>query len=92
MLIRVNRKYFRLLQIKFKLNRQALRVVYEKIYEMICAICYHLYNLINVKNTNGGVLLSNTRPWGFSRFIKLYKRYQIAQRITYIQNNGETEQ
>ena len=24
---------------------------------MRCAICYHLYNLKNVKNTHGGVLL-----------------------------------
>ena len=37
------------------------------------AICYHLYNLKNVKNTHGGVLL----------LVKLYKWYQIAQRITY---------
>ena len=24
---------------------------------MFCAICYHLYNLKNVKNTHGGALL-----------------------------------
>ena len=58
---------------------------------MFCAISYHLYNLKNVKNTHGGVLLlgklqrkacnftkSNTPPW-----------YQIAQRITIdIKNMG----
>ena len=64
---------------------------------MFCAICYHLCNLKNVKNTNGGVLLvlklhakacnftkSNTPPWLFFTFLKLYKWYQIAQRITYM--------
>ena len=50
---------------------------------------------INVKNTHGGVLLlvkfqasackftkSNTPPWVFVTFLKLYMWYQIAQRIT----------
>ena len=44
----------------------------------------------NVKNTHGGVLLLvklqtkiNTPPWVFLTFFKLYKWYQIAQRITY---------
>ena len=45
----------------------------------------------NVKNTHGGVLLwvklqattSNTPPWMFFTFFKLYKWYQIAQGITY---------
>ena len=59
-------------------------------------IWYHLYNLKNVENTRGGVLLlvklwtsadkftkSNTPPRVFSMFFKLYKWYQIAQRITY---------
>ena len=43
----------------------------------------------NVKNTHGGVLLLvklqtkiNTPPWVFLTFFKLYKWYQIAQRIT----------
>ena len=58
-----------------------------------CAIWYHLYNLKNVKNIDGGVLLlvklktsnftkSNTLPSVFSRFLKLYKWYQIVQNIT----------
>ena len=63
---------------------------------MRCAIWYHLYNLRNVKNTHGGVLISvklqaetcnftkiNTPPWVLFTFLKLYKWYQIAQRITY---------
>ena len=43
---------------------------------MRCAIWYGLYNLKNVKNTHGGVLLlpfnltkCNTPPWVFSRFL-----------------------
>ena len=61
-----------------------------------CAIWYHLYSLKNVKNTHGGMLILvtlqakasnftkiNTPPWVFFTFFKLYKWYQIAQRITY---------
>ena len=53
---------------------------------MLCAIWYHLYNLKNVKNTHGGVLLleklqaeaynftkSDFPPWLFFTFLKLYK-------------------
>ena len=60
------------------------------------AIWYHLYNLKNVKNTNGGLLILvklqasacnfskiNTPPWVFFTFFKLYKLYQIVQRITH---------
>ena len=43
-------------------------------YVVRCAIWYHLYNLTKVKNTP---------PWLFFTFFKLYKWYQIAQRITY---------
>ena len=57
---------------------------------MRCAIWHNLYNLKNVKNTHGGVLLlvklqakSNIPPWVFFTFFKLYKWYQIAQNITY---------
>ena len=64
------------------------------IYVMFCAIWYHLYNLKNVKNTHGGVLLlvkmqassnftkSNTPPRMFFTFLKLHKWYQIAQNIS----------
>ena len=58
------------------------------------AIWYHLHNLKNVKKAHGGVLFlvkpeacnftkSNTPPWMFFTFLKLYKRYQIAQSITH---------
>ena len=63
---------------------------------MRCAIWYHLCKLKNMKSTHGGVLILvkmqaeswnftkiNTPPWAFSVFLKLYKWYQIAQRITY---------
>ena len=66
------------------------------IYETICMIWYHLYNFKNLKNIHGGVILfvkleaeacnftkSYTPPWVFFPFFKLYKWYQIAQRIIY---------
>ena len=64
------------------------------LYETLCVIWYHLYNLKNVKMTHGGVLClvklqescKLACKFGcFSRFVKLYKWYQIAQRTTYIQ-------
>ena len=64
-------------------------------YVMRCAIWYHLHNL-KIKNVHEGVLLlvkfqalvwnftkSNTPPWVFLTFLKLYKWYQIGQSITY---------
>ena len=63
---------------------------------MRCAIWYHLNNLKNVKNTYERVLLlvklqasackftkSNTPPWVFFTFFKLFRWYQIIQHITY---------
>ena len=64
-------------------------LVSYNIYVAFCAIWYHLYNLKNLKNSHGGVLLlvnftkSNTPPWVFFTFLKLYKWYQIAQSVTY---------
>ena len=59
-------------------------------YVVRCAIWYQLYNFKNVKNTHGGVLILacnftkiNAPPLVFFTFLKLYKCYQIAQRITY---------
>ena len=54
-------------------------------YETLRPIPYHLYSLKSVKNTHGRVLItkSNTPPWVFLTFFKLYKRYQIIQSITY---------
>ena len=64
---------------------------------MRCAIWYHLYDLENVKNAHGGVLILvklqalgcnftkiSTLPWMFFTFFKLCKWYQIEQRITYV--------
>ena len=64
---------------------------------MLCAIWYYLYNLKNVKNTQGVMLLlvklqaiaynfteSNTLPWMFFLFFEFYKCYQIAQRTTFM--------
>ena len=70
---------------------------------MLCAIWYHLYNLKNVKNIRGRVLLlmkkfqtkactytkSNTTPWVFFKFFQLYKWYQIAQSITFTLKLGK---
>ena len=63
---------------------------------MLRSIWYHLYNLKDMKNTHGGVLLlvkmqalacnftkSNTPPWMFFAFFKLYNWYEIAESITY---------
>ena len=45
-------------------------------YVMLCAIWYHLYNLKNVKNTHGEVLLlGSIPPWVFLMFFELYKWY-----------------
>ena len=54
---------------------------------MLCAIWYHLHNFKYVKNTHGGVLLL-VKLYKF----KLYKWYQIAQRITFISSNKFLEQ
>ena len=53
---------------------------------MLCAIWYHLYNLKNVKNTHGGMLLLvKLQAEAFNvTFFKLYKWYQIVQSITYV--------
>ena len=66
------------------------------IYVVLCAIQYHVHNLKNMKNTNGGLLLlvklqanacnftkSNTPPWVFFTFFKLYEWYEIAQSTAY---------
>ena len=83
-----------LLFIKFSrgpFNLDLFSLLLTKSYVMLCAIWCYLYNLKNVRNAHGGVLLlvacnftkSNTPPRAFSMFFKLYKWYQIAQRIAY---------
>ena len=59
---------------------------------MLCAISYYLRNLKNVKNTHGKTSLlvklpayftkSKTPLWVFFMFLKLYKWYQTAQKLT----------
>ena len=67
-----------------------------------CAIWYQLYSLKHVKNTHGGALLlvklqawnftkSNTPPWAFSTFFKLYELYQIKQRISFYSSEERME-
>ena len=76
--------------------RHPLLVSKLVVYEILCAIMYHFYNLKNVKNIHGVVLLfvklpakasnfgkSSTLLWVFFTFFKLYIWYQIVQRITY---------
>ena len=75
-----------------KLNRF---LTYKGLNVMRCAIWCNLYNLKNVKNTHGELLILvklqadvckftkiNTPPWMLFTFLKLYKWYQIAQRTT----------
>ena len=59
-------------------------------YEMRYAIWFNLYNLKNVKNIYGGMLLSvklqafRVSSKGAFQVFKLNKHYQIMQRITMI--------
>ena len=60
---------------------------------MLCTIWRHFYNLKQVENTRGGVLLkvelqakftkSNTPSWVFFTLFKLYRWYLIMQRVSY---------
>ena len=63
-------------------------------YVTFCTIWYHLHNLKNVKKTMEECYIqnscrlqpptkSNTPPWLFFTFLKLYKWYQIAQSVAY---------
>ena len=71
---------------------------------MCCAICYHLCNSKNVKTSHGRVLFlvklqastcnftkSSFPPWVFITFFKLYKWYQIAQRIRFLKLFDQNE-
>ena len=69
---------------------ETLWTIANNSYVVRCAIWYHLYNLTNVKNTHGRLLILacnftkiSTPPWVFFTFFKLRKWYQIAQRTTY---------
>ena len=66
-------------------------------YLLLCTIWDRLYNLKNVKNTHGGVLLfvklqvsacnctkSITPPWMFFTCFRFHKCYQIVQSVLYV--------
>ena len=89
--------FFLFLRVQFGREAKSRDVSRTQGNVMRCAIWYHLYNLKNVKNTHGGVLILiklqteacnftkiNTPPWVFFAFFKLYRWYQIAQRTTNI--------
>ena len=66
--------------------------IFEVFTVIFSVIWYHLFNLKNVKNAHGGVFKacnitkSNTPPWTFFMFFKLYKWYQIVQSIAIFTN------
>ena len=62
-------------QIAIKLNVSGFKLL-----ETLCAIWYYLYDLALACNFTK----SNTRPWVFFTLFKLYKWYQIVQRLTFI--------
>ena len=53
-------------------------------YVMRCSIWYYLHNFKKPKVCN--FTKSNTPPWVFFTFFKLYKWYQIKQSIRYNQH------
>ena len=68
---------------------------FQRLIVMLCGIWSYLYNLKNVRNTHGEVLLLiklqaetcnftkiNTPPWMFFTFFILCKCYQIAQIVS----------
>ena len=76
------------------LLRVALSIV-ESLYVILCTIWHHFYNLKNVTNTDGEVLLlvkvadnslqltkNNTPSMVLLTFLKFYKSYQIAQNVS----------
>ena len=68
---------------------------------MLCAIWFHLYDLKNVKNTHGGVLLlvklqaeaslkSNIPPWVFFTFLIVQMVPNCAKRHKYVYGSAHT--
>ena len=78
----------------------------ECCYEMLCEIWYHLYNLKNLKNTHGGLLLFvklqaekvKLLHWCFSRFlnctsgIKSRKAFHIEHKVNPWERKKEVSQ
>ena len=68
----------------------------HSIFVMLCAICYHLHNLKNVKSIDGVLLFvklqalacnfakTKIAPWVFFTFLKLHKWYQTAQSVSFL--------
>ena len=46
---------------------------------ILCEICYHLYKLINVKNTHGGLLLLDELQTIFSGRIERDQRHEVGE-------------
>ena len=82
----------------FSCDKWLRKINLAKVYYMIA-----LHNLNNTKNTHKGVILlvklqveaynctkSNSPPWMFFTFLKLYKWYQIIQSITYVASQSIT--
>ena len=62
-----------------------------------CAIRHHLYNFLKKYPWRSVTLSkvatkSNTHPWVFFTFFKLYKWYQIAQSITVVRKYNRNKQ
>ena len=83
--------------VKFGFTHLLSFAVLISLFETLCAICYYLYNLKNVKNSHGGLLVlvklwakaynftkTSIPPWVFFTCFELYKWYQITQTIIYI--------
>ena len=60
--------------------------IHPYIHVMRCEVWYHLYHLASACNFTE----INTPPWVFFTFLKLYKCYQIAQRITHTHMHIQT--
>ena len=63
--------YYEMVSQSIFISRVTLHFSDDHTYEMLCAIWYHLYNLKKMEK------------YPMSITFKLYKWYQIAQRITY---------
>ena len=70
-----------------------------KVYQLLCTILYHLYNLKSVKNTYGGMPLlvklqayftkSNIPPWVFFMFLEFHKWWKVTHHLeNYLQNRA----
>ena len=79
------------LWVNYHLNHLHNKHVMLRLYVVRCTILYHLYNLKNVKNTHGGVLLLvKLQAEATCRLLfKLSKQHQIVQSIKYFEKSNE---